>query len=180
MSKQIAIVQSPADEAAFIKWISKQADMLCLPRIMDEPKSEGYFLGECSSNEQVIFLKAFLPEVIGNIQQVYGKDSYHVFPQNGICFEWTRSSHKPNNSFVPGRFFYEGKNSGWPVSARELDKIFDRLRKWIITRSPQCTDTKFPVYVGMDLAEQVAANKATVLHRGGSKMELVNNVKFVI
>jgi hypothetical protein len=148
-----------------------------LPRFFTDRELEPQPFGTFESTKLVVFMSSASPEVLGNVQPLLNDPgTYHVWPRDGLCFEWNRTESALGNRFSAGRLYYERQRAGWPEIEGPLTKHFSATVSWIKRSYPLCEQRKRPIYVGPALSHAIRNEAAVLCWRGnGAVIPVIAN-----
>lgn len=112
---------------------------------------------------------------MSNIRPVSGQpEQYHVFPKNGLCIEWNRTSRK-GQGFIPGRYYLELSQPVSESSSALLKNVMALIVRMVRKTYPKKSGNRYPIFLGPNLAEKVDNKEAELVYPDGTAMPVVDN-----
>jgi hypothetical protein len=175
MRTQVQIAQTLEDEREMNQLLLSKYQLLCLPWLYTSPNPQAQRLGEYDARHQIILCDEFRQTVMENIRPVIGDPGrYLVFPKDGLCIEWNRTSRK-GRGFIPGRYYFEATREGPESSSALLKKVMSLIVRTIRRTYPKKSGKRYPIYVAPDLAKMLDKGEAELVYPDGTMMPVVNN-----
>lgn len=176
MGTQIQIAQTLADEAEMNQVLLRKFGLLCLPRAFSSRDPEPKRLGQYEAGVQVIFSEDFWGTVKENIRPVLGQpDLYLVFPNNGLCIEWNRTSCE-DQGFAAGRYYCKLSDPVSKSSSDLMKRVMSLIVRTVRTTYPKKSAEKIPIFVGPDLTNKIQNGLAKFVFRDGTVIPVVDNL----